>query len=281
MLYADDTCLFYFGNSIHDIVSKAQNDLSLINEWFQSNLLTVNASKTSYMIFRAVNKIIHEHNPLTLNGETLQRCDSEKYLGLILDEHLTWKPHINRIRSKISSLMGLLRPVVKCFPKNVRKIIYNSLVKSNLEYLIEVWGTASKSNLKELQTAQNKIIKVLFHYDFFTRTHKLYNKETKIMSVNQIYTYNTCCLIRKIIKKDIHTDITFKRKNQIHKYNTRNSKNFVLIQPRTNYGKKSITYEGAQLFNKLPSNIKEATSLFIFKKRLKDYILEKIPYNPV
>lgn len=272
-LYADDTCLFYFGHSIQQLITQAQEDLDKLNMWFQYNLLTINASKTCYIIFSAKNKKIQEHDDLKINGEIIHKSNEEKYLGLILDSKLTWKTHIDKIRKKLISLMGAMRGIVGCLPKQVRYTIYNSLVKPHLEYLIEIWGSACKTYLKQIQIAQNKIIKVLFHYDYLESTSKIY-KETKLMHINQIFTFKTCVLIYKILNKSIHSNLTLKKRQ--HKYNTRSANLLTLIKTRTNYGTKSLVFQGAQMYNKLPKIIKESKSLPIFKKLLKQHIITQI-----
>lgn len=273
--YADDTCLFYFGKSIHDIIIHAQNDLNLLNIWFQSNLLTINTSKTKYVIFKAKNKIISEHQPLRINKENIIKSEQEKYLGLTLDSSVTWKPHIEKVTNKLTSLTAVIRSVTRCFPQKLRHLIYNSLVKPHIEYLIEIWGSAAKTNLNLLQRAQNKLIKVLFHYNYSTPTNLLY-KKTRLLNISQTYIYNTCLLVRKILAKNIHTQINFTKKKQIQKIQLRNANNIVLRTPRTNYGKKTILFEGAQLYNKLPRDIKNSQSIVTFKRLLKNYLINNI-----
>lgn len=207
-LYADDTCLFYFGNCINELRRQAQEDLNKLLIWFQSNLLTINTAKTCYVIFKSRNKIVPPHAPLIIDGQILQQKESEKYLGLRLDCYLNWKIQIEHIRSKLSSLLGSLRNIVRCLPHRVRQTIYNSLVKPHLLYLVEIWGSAPKTNLKDLQIAQNKIIKMLFNYKYLTPSIKVY-KKTQIMNIKQLYTYCSCILIRKILTKTIHSHITF------------------------------------------------------------------------
>ena len=264
-LYADDTSLFYSGKSIASIAEQAQVDLDLLHTWLQSNLLTVNTSKTNYIIFAAKNKKIGEYNPLTINGERINKVNKEKYLGLILDSQLSWVPHIESVRNKLTSLTGALRNVARCLPREVRYIIYNSMVKSHLDYLVEVWGTAAKSNLQPLLIAQNKVIKALFRYSYLTPTIKIY-KETNLMTLHQIYKYNTCIIIRKILTKDIHSKLVFTKNLHIQKTLTRQAHNISLRTPRTKYGRKNIMYEGANLYNSLPKDIKDITSLNSFKK---------------
>lgn len=156
-LYADDTCLFYFGPTIEDIISKAQTDLNVLSSWFQHNLLTINTSKTCYVIFKAKNKIIPLDTTLKIDNVILQEKHCEKYLGLRMDSYLTWNTQIEHTRTKLASLIGSLRQTTRCVPRRIRHTIYNTLVKPHLLYLIEVWGSAAKTKLDKLQIVQNTI----------------------------------------------------------------------------------------------------------------------------
>ena len=277
-LYADDTCLFYFGGSITDMINQAQEDLNTLSIWFQQNLLTINASKTSYVIFKAKNKKIPPHPPLTIENQILELKQHEKYLGLRLDCQLNWKVQIDYVRSKMTSLLGSLRNIVHCLPYSVRQTIYNSLLKPHILYLIEIWGNAPKTNLKDLQIAQNKIIKMLFHYNYLTPTIKIY-KDTKLLNIKQLHAYCTCILIQKILNKTIHTQISFTKTHQLHNRSSRRKDHIVLPRVRTTQGKRSLVYEGVQMYNKLPDEIKGAISINIFKNKLKKYVLENISTN--
>lgn len=277
-LYADDTCLFYFGANIHELIRLAQEDLNILFDWFQKNLLTVNINKTCYIIFKAKNKHVPSHEHLTINNTPLEEKQCERYLGLRMDNYLTWKNQIEHIKNKLSSLIGSLYNVSRCVPRKLRFTIYNSLVKSHLLYLIEIWGSAAKTRIQELQRIQNKIIKTLFCYPFSTPTTKIY-RETKLMNIKQLYIYNTCIIIRKIIKKNIQTNLTFTEKSQTTKRSLRQPSLLVLPKVRTNCGKKNITFEGAQLYNRLPSNVRDVNSFSSFKLQLSKYILEHYSSN--
>lgn len=160
----------------------------------------------------------------------------------MLDCQLNWNIHIDRITSKLTCLIGSLRNIVHCLPLQIRRTIYNSLVKPHLLYLIEIWGSAPKTTLKNLQTRQNRVIKRLFLYDYLTPTEQIYS-ETKIMSINQLYTYYTCILIRKILDKSIHTQITFTKVHHIRR-SSRRKDHLVLPTVRTVHGKRSISFAG-------------------------------------
>lgn len=225
------------------------------------------------MIFSAKNKKIPQHSPLTINNEIIKQSHQERYLGLQLDDKLTWKCHIDKVRSKLISLNGALRKVIGCIPSKVRMTIYNSLVKSHIDYLVEVWGCAAESNLKTLQISQNKIIKTLFKYNRLMDTKLLYEK-TKLLNLKQTYTYTTCILIRKILTNKIHTELSLSERT--FKHQLRNANKISLITPRINHGKYNIMFEGAQMYNNLPNDIKDCNSFGLFKSKLKKYIYEKV-----
>ena len=103
-----------------------------------------------------------------------------------------------------------------------------------------------------------------------TDTKTIY-KETKLLNVQNIYRYNSCILIRKIQSGIIHSQITFRLNNEIIAINTRRAKNIFIPVSRTQTGKKHIAHEGAQIYNDLPKEIKDATSFINFKNKLKSY----------
>lgn len=272
-MYADDTCLFYYGHNLKNIIDEAQKDLDLLNMWFLHNLLTINVAKTSYMIFAAKNKKILDNIPLKINNQVLHRSTHEKYLGLWLDERLTWGKHVAHVNDKLRAILRLLWKASNCIPYKHRKMIYNALVKSHLQYLIEIWGTASQTILKDLQITQNKLIKVLFHLNKFTPTKEVY-KTTKIFDLKTLYKYNSCILIKKIITGTIQSDTTFTQRTYTHNLRKKN-KLFIPVPRTLNYGKKNISYEGVQFYNNLPESIKNCKSVYKFKKQLQVYLIEK------
>ncbi|KAL0832585.1 hypothetical protein ABMA28_000783 [Loxostege sticticalis] len=132
-------------------------------------------------------------------------------------------------------------------------------LKSHLEYLIEIWGSAAPTNLESLQRCQNKLIKTLYHYPFLTPTIKLYEK-TEIMNLRQLYKYNTCMLIKKIITNNIKSSIElnvrvkeffrpffffmrqFVSKNLIFKYSLLKNKTLSALYLKTSHAKVSSNF---------------------------------------
>ena len=110
-----------------------------------------------------------------------------------------------------------------------------------------------------------------------TPINNLY-REFSVLKLKDLQNYNICCIVQKFIHKptllpEAINDL-FRKNEQIHDYNTRHKKD--LHPPKINtksYGEKTFSFQGTALWNKLPENIKEITSVNTFKSKLKKYIL--------
>ena len=80
-------------------------------------------------------------NPLLqINGTEIERVQKFNYLGIQLNEHLTWKNHVIKIANTISRSIGILNKLKRCLPQDTLYLLYNSLVLSHINYGILAWG---------------------------------------------------------------------------------------------------------------------------------------------
>ena len=134
ILYADDTTLFStIEYSIPIRTSKADEllnqELFLVNEWLEINKLSLNIGKTKYMIFHPHQKDIIDLTPrLIMNGIEIERVETFDFLGVTLDENLTWKPHTDKVATKLSKYSGIMNKLKNYLPRYIMKALYNSLV---------------------------------------------------------------------------------------------------------------------------------------------------------
>lgn len=99
LLYADDTALKYAFDTAEELEIAMQNDMVLLHRWLCQNVLTMNVGKTCYMTF---GKARHLPNfRIVINGQEMERVTTFKYLGLVLDENLTFKEHIDHVKKMI------------------------------------------------------------------------------------------------------------------------------------------------------------------------------------
>ena len=124
-------------NNLSEVTASINNELSVscVQEWLLINKLSVNVNKTKFMIFHhPQRKIEHLVPALELNSEPLERVSEFNFLGLTLDEHISWKPHVQKIANKISRIIGILRRLKNILPTPVLITLYNTLILPHFHY---------------------------------------------------------------------------------------------------------------------------------------------------
>ena len=163
MSFADDTALLNSRKNITELVTDTQKELVIIEQWFTSNRLSLHPAKSKLLIF--LPRAIRNSNipPIFLMGQEVSRVQesnpntkdrSFKYVGVHLDENLTFKYHTIKIHRTMIYWNYLLNCGKYKIPKSMRLAIYNSLIKPHLEYAIEIWGNTYVKYLRSLKTAQ-------------------------------------------------------------------------------------------------------------------------------
>ena len=101
ILFADDTTIYLSSND-HDLMHKIMNDeLDRLTDWFQANKLSLNATKTNYMLF--TNRDTQNLNTtLTLGNSIIDKVKCTKFLGIYIDENLKWNEHTHKVTQKLT-----------------------------------------------------------------------------------------------------------------------------------------------------------------------------------
>ena len=107
-LFADDTALFYPNTNVASVIGDIVSDLTILSQYFNENLLSLNIPKTKYMIFHSNRATLQSNqNPLFV-GQEIEKAVNFKYLGIYLDPCLSWIPQIKNVERKVACLCGLL-----------------------------------------------------------------------------------------------------------------------------------------------------------------------------
>ena len=144
IMYADDTTLIStletFGNTNRptEIEINISNEISKITTWLHSNKLKLNASKSKFMIFFKHPKTIPKLN-IWANGNQVDEVQEFNFLGITIDQNITWPPHIRKISIKILRVIGVLRKLKRIFPQHILRLKYNSLIHPHLIYGLNLW----------------------------------------------------------------------------------------------------------------------------------------------
>ena len=156
--------------------------------------------KTKLMIFHTKNKDMSLINKLSLkiNGILISRVKAFNFLGIVLNENLTWTDHTAHIANKINPVIAQIRRLKHSLPLHILKMIYNSLILSRLHYGIALWGK-SPGNLTKLQ---KKAIRALTGAGTNAHTTPLL-KKLETLSIADIFTAKLLCLYKQIKDKKI------------------------------------------------------------------------------
>ena len=275
-LFADDTNLFLSCKDIVSLNLDANACMKRLNEWFLANKLSLNLDKTCYMLFPALKNA--SKFSLDLNGMKIKYVNSCKYLGVIIDDELLWTAHIDHIYCHLLKYVGIFYKLRNKIPKRVLKNIYFAFVHPYILYGIEIYANTSKTHIDKLEKLNNTLLRILQNETRRCYVVNLYvNYDT--LSVTDLHKLRILLFVHKYVHHmdklpEIYKNY-FSFNSEIHSYSTRSASNIHLPRAETSYGQRSVSYEGVNLWNNLPDDLKNITSLSKFKAYLKLYFQGK------
>ena len=157
-MYADDTTLnFDVENFIQNkFENECKVELTKLTNWLQHNKLSLNIGKPKCLHFHKPQRKL---TPLTLNikNKIIEKVNSFNYLGIILNEHLAWRNHIEMVANKIPKITGVLNRLRYVYPLQILLSLYNTLIMSHINYGLLLWGT----KVYELEHQQKKAARTI------------------------------------------------------------------------------------------------------------------------
>ena len=159
-LFADDTNIFLQDQNLRSLELKFNEELDKVNQWLQSNRLSLNIDKTNFVIFHPPQR---KPQPVSLkiSGRPVEQMTYVKYLGLIIDCNLNWKKHAHEMSKKISRGIGILSKLRHFVTNDILTQLYYSLVYPFLTYGIIVWGNTYTTTLKPIVILQKKAVRII------------------------------------------------------------------------------------------------------------------------
>ena len=164
VLFADDTNLFCSNNNRRTLFEVTNQGLSQINYCFFANKLYLKVGKTKYMLFHKLTdqeNIPLELPSLQMNGNRIERENSLKFLGVILDEHLTWEKHIQLTENKFSKNIGVLYKTLNVY-EAFTSLLYTLTSTMQISHGLALM----KKNWKNYLGNKNKL-----HVSYLIKTH--------------------------------------------------------------------------------------------------------------
>ena len=196
-MYTDDTnllstiCRFQCpASSDSSLTNNINKELIKVSDWLAVNKLSLNVNKTKYMIFhpRQKNLLPAQIPQIMINNKPIEKVENFKFLGVIIDQNLSWNIHINHIANKLSRVCGILTKLKNMLPKNILRMIYCTLFLSHLNYGITAWGFHSCTRIIMLQ---KKVIRLISNNKFNAHTSPIF-KELGLLKFKDIF--NLSCI---------------------------------------------------------------------------------------
>ena len=283
--FADDTNLLIKNKSLKQLKKRLNLDLRNLCRWLKSNKISLNASKTKLIIFRHPNKTINYELKIKIDGKRLIPSEYIKYLGVIIDQHLTWGNHIDNIAGRLSRSVGMLSKIRHYVNESTLRMIYFGIFSSIMTYSVQIWGQIESINVNRISKLQDKAIRIINFANFWNSRNPLYFK-SKILKLSDRIKLQNFLYVYDSLKGNLPSVLNnnYRYIHNIHDYNTRITllKNVYLPKARTQiYGIMSATYQSGSYWNeilKLYSNIDFINKSRIFcKKFITNHLLQN--YN--
>jgi hypothetical protein len=271
-LFADDTNLFISGNNLSEASELAAECIDKLSEWFTINKLTLNIDKTCFMVFPP-DKTNSVH--LSVNGKAINKVQSCRYLGVIIDDELKWTDHIHHVYKKLIKYVGIFYKLRNKLPSAMLKNIYYAFVHSYLLYAVEVYANTCPTYLDKLVKLNNKLLRILQNKPLLYPVSLLYD-EFKTLPLTDLHKQQLLLLAYKLIHLPQNLPEIFKNyleSNEcVHEYNTRSKADLHLHRAETTYGQRCLKYKLVTLWNELPQTLKESDSVSSLKDSIRAYL---------
>ena len=275
-LFADDAALLASARSVKELKQVIRKEVKLLHDWLIINKLTLNLSKTKYMLLgsnRAFSSKIRKKFKITIGNYTIHEVDQIKYLGVILDRNLNWSNHAEYLITKLSRAAGAIFKIRNYLPFKARLLVYNSLVGSYLQYGISAWGNCSSTVINKLQAMQDKIIKYMTFSPPDSNIDSKY-RSLKILKVKELHFYETAKFMHCVYQNNMPVAFRdyFQAIAHTHPTSTRENTCFYIPFFRTERGKKSLRCTGVHIWSDIPETLR-GLGHKLFKTKIKEFVL--------
>ena len=269
VLYADDASIIMNDSNRVDFNSHANELFEDINKWFTNNQLNLNLTKTYFLEFRPSNQPI-DNKHIHYNDKYVSNVTQIKFLGLTLDDKLSWNQHIDRIISKLSSVTYALKQVKYSLMIDALKLIYYAQVHSIMSYGVIFWGNSPSAG--RVFKLQKRIIRIIANKKPRDSCREVF----KSMRINTLYSQYIYSLILFVV----NNKYIFATNSEIHKHNTRNKYDRHPSLSDLEKFKKRPCISGIKAYNHLPQYLKTLDhNSSSFRSSLKSFMHQHAFYS--
>ncbi|XP_048480984.1 uncharacterized protein LOC125489344 [Plutella xylostella] len=262
-MYADDVAATVTGSSVEDLEERLCVVAGQLAKWFRINGLALNPKKTHLLHFNLAGR---RGRPLqvTLENETLSQVNETCFLGFRLDSGLFWDAHIDWLCGRLGGACFALSRLAATVPSEVVRSCYFATIQSLLTYGIELWGRAA--DWHRVFVMQKRAVRAIARVrcDESARDHFI---ALNLLTVPSLYILQVALFVRKNLQ-------LYKQSQR-----ARRAGQLLAVQHRLARCAQSVHVCGPEVYNALPTEIKDAPSLPAFKQCLKRWLVQHAFYT--
>ena len=279
-MFADDTTIYYIGEEVEEIVDALNLILNDFKVWCRKNHLTVHTGKTVAMLISS-HAFVGPMRPLMFGDSYIYFNTKSTCLGVEIDYKLNWKPQVKELHIKFGGKLKFLKKF-KGLPSSVLEEIYFKGIVPSITYCIAIWGSCSPSTFKVLEHLHLKAARLIHKLPSETPDSDVLEL-VKWKPLGYIYKRRLASIMYQVFHNSLPDQLTalFEIRNTDNNYNLRRINDFSHVRYNSNLGRNSVRYRGPIVWNLIPKAIKDASSLQLFKQKLRQAsrILEQIQFE--
>ena len=268
VLFADDTNIYAEDAVLERLFEKVNRGLEALGRWFRCNRLTLNLKKTEFIYFGGSRGQDLGNLRLTVGGEVIKRVGGARFLGVWVDEGLRWTAHIEKVRSKMGQLLGVLGRASAVLGPESLLSLYNGMVLPHLQYCLMVWGDfqgdSNGAHGLALLRQQKRFVGLIagrkgrYHADPLFASHG-------ILKIEDLYRQQVRVHAWRFWNRRLpaHQAAMLERVDDIHSYGTRRAGVGLYVSTRVH---KSVGYKVPREWGLLSEKLRQTASLQAFKK---------------
>ena len=264
-----------YDNDLNRLVNHVSLAFQKLSRWCIENKLTISMEKTNFVLFHTPNKpLVRNVREIATENMVISRVDAVKYLGITIDEKLTWNAHVEFVCNSLIKFFGIFKQLRHKVTTNTVRQLYHAFICSKLKYGLEVYGNISSRNISKLQVMQNKLLKYVMRFDIRTGTNLLHTT-LDIMKVedihkNNVLTFVNMCLMGKC--PEIFNQYHWVKTTPCE---TRQEGSLDMPSHRIEYGARSVKVVGVKLWNRLEKDLEKYKLKPCFKWKIRKSYISK------
>jgi exonuclease III len=266
--YADDLIavfpIEYNGNGID--LKNLENDINLLTEFYANNHLKINYEKSNFIAIGTCSQELK----VFLKDKLIHESESLKYLGFIIDSELKMINHVDKICISIAQGINALRFLKQNLVTKSLLKFFHAHIQSHISYCSFALLRCRSIDIERVQRLQSKALRLIFDLQDTYPSYDLFTKHAKdFLCVTGVIYYFALIMVRKCITcKDESLPLIQRARS------TRRS-DVILCNAKKKILADDITHVGCKLYNDLPIDIKSEKNIFLFKVKLKKFLLSR------